>query len=94
MCLGKSVKEKFDTFAGSPSIATVAGESIDIFKKNKGSEKFFFYFFFNYVPTVLVFSRPSANECKKRFFRNSTGHTLFRCYFDFGSCIPWGRKSK
>ena len=33
MCLGKSVKEKFDTFSGSPSIATVAGASIDIFKK-------------------------------------------------------------
>ena len=45
MCLGKSVKEKFDTFAGSPSIATVAGESIDIFKKIRDHKKKFSKFF-------------------------------------------------
>ena len=44
MCLGKSVKEKFDTFAGSPSIATVAGESIDIFKKIIVKKGFGFFF--------------------------------------------------
>ena len=29
MCLGKSVKEKFEAFTGSPSIAIITGLSID-----------------------------------------------------------------
>ena len=50
---------------------------ISVFKSLDNEPKKNFEIFLNYVPTVLVFSRTSAIECKKRFFEIRPGTRFF-----------------